>query len=147
MLPFSDHYLDVKNLRYQLLLSTDIDDQRTLQSDWTRGTTNHTKTKVVVSDASFLWWLSPCKKFKSLVDFFKMILMIRLWLKHQIFPRLGSFCRIIRNTVMHQFYVKKDINRSNVWQKLKTLFSRNFWAFYHKWEFFCKIWFRQFLTL
>ena len=54
MLPFSDDYLDVKNLRYQLLLSTDIDDQRTLQSDWTRGTTSHTKTKVVVSDASFL---------------------------------------------------------------------------------------------
>ena len=53
-------------------ISIDIDDQRTLQSDWTRGTTVHTHPKSVVSDAtSFLgvylhaknlrYWLTPFK--------------------------------------------------------------------------------------
>ena len=49
--------------KYQLIPSGDIDDQVLLQSDWTRGTTGHTQPKIVVSDATFLWWsLSPRKK-------------------------------------------------------------------------------------
>ena len=52
-------------------ISIDIDDQRTLQSDWTRGTTVHTHPKAVVSGATFPWGLSPCKKFKILIDSFQ----------------------------------------------------------------------------
>ena len=42
-----------KKLRYQLTLSRDNDNQRILQSDWMRGTTGHTQTNLVVSDATF----------------------------------------------------------------------------------------------
>ena len=45
-----------------LMPSRDIDDQRILQYDWTRHTTGHIQPKVVVSNPSFSWWLSPCKK-------------------------------------------------------------------------------------
>ena len=63
MLPFFNDYLYAKNLRYWLIPSTDIDDQRILECDWTWGTTGHIKSKVVVSDAPlFLWWLCLCKK-------------------------------------------------------------------------------------
>ena len=36
MLPSLDKYLHAKNLRYQLIFSRDINDQRILQSDWLR---------------------------------------------------------------------------------------------------------------
>ena len=49
----------------------DIDDQRILQSDWVRGITVHTQTKLVVSDATSLCWLSACKKSKRLADSFQ----------------------------------------------------------------------------
>ena len=41
MQSFFDDYLHVKNLRYQLIPSRDIDDQRIMQPDWIRGTTGH----------------------------------------------------------------------------------------------------------
>ena len=65
---FFDDYLDAKNLRYWLIPFTDIDDQWILQSNWTRGITEHTQPKVVVSDATFLWWLSSSKESKRLLD-------------------------------------------------------------------------------
>ena len=49
----------------------DIVDQRTLQSNWTRGTTSHTQPKSVVSDTNFLLWLSLCRKSKMLLDSFQ----------------------------------------------------------------------------
>ena len=52
-----------KKLRDQLILFRDIDEQRILQSDWTRGTTDQTQANVAVSDAN-PWWLTPCKKTK-----------------------------------------------------------------------------------
>ena len=57
-------------------LSQDIDDQRIMQSDWRREATPHTQPKVVVLDATFHWWLTPCKKTKIL-RFFPQILMIK----------------------------------------------------------------------
>ena len=42
-----------KNQRYWLVLSSDIVDQRILQSDWMKGPTGHMQPKVVVSDAAF----------------------------------------------------------------------------------------------
>ena len=36
MLPFRDDYLHALNLRYRLIPSRNIDDQRILQSDWLR---------------------------------------------------------------------------------------------------------------
>ena len=51
MLPFLDDYLHMKNLRYQLIPFKDIDDQRILKYDYTRGTL--AQSKVVVSDATF----------------------------------------------------------------------------------------------
>ena len=56
--------LHAQKVKYQLTLSRNIDDKRTLQSDWTRGTAGHTELKVVVSDATFPWSLTPCKKLK-----------------------------------------------------------------------------------
>ena len=46
----------------QFFPSRDIDDQRIQESDWPKGTSDHTQPKVLVSDATFLWWLSPTKK-------------------------------------------------------------------------------------
>ena len=39
-----DDYLRENSLRYPLIPSNDIDDQRIQKSDWTRGTTGHTQT-------------------------------------------------------------------------------------------------------
>ena len=52
MLPFLVNHFHVKNLRYRLIPSTAIDDQRILQSDWTKVTNGHTQSKVLVSDAA-----------------------------------------------------------------------------------------------
>ena len=48
-----------KKLRYQLILSRDATIK---EYDCIRGTTDHTKSKVAVSDPTFPWWLSSCKK-------------------------------------------------------------------------------------
>ena len=42
-----------KKLGYHLIHSRDIDDQRILQSDWTKGTTGHTHLKELALDAVF----------------------------------------------------------------------------------------------
>ena len=42
-----------KNLRYRPILSRDINDQRSLQSDWKREKTGHIRPKMVVSDVTF----------------------------------------------------------------------------------------------
>ena len=46
-----------------MVLSSDIVDQRILQSDWTSGTPGHIEPRVLVSDDTFPWWLSPSKKY------------------------------------------------------------------------------------
>ena len=53
MLPSLDGSLLAKILRDRLIRSSYIDDQRILQSDWTRSTTGYTQQKVVVSNAAF----------------------------------------------------------------------------------------------
>ena len=53
MLPSLDDQLHAIELRYYLILSRDIDDQRILQSAWKRDTTDHNQPKVVFSDATF----------------------------------------------------------------------------------------------
>ena len=53
MLPFFHNYLHAKDLRYSLIPSRYIDDQRILQSDWAKSTTGQTQLKVVISDAAF----------------------------------------------------------------------------------------------
>ena len=40
-------------LKYKLILSRDIEDQRIPLSDWMHDTTGHTQSEVVVSDANF----------------------------------------------------------------------------------------------
>ena len=52
MLPSLDYYLYAKDQRYCLVLSSDIVDQRTLQSDWASYTTGLTQSKMVVSGTS-----------------------------------------------------------------------------------------------
>ena len=61
MLPLHDDYLHAKILRDYRISSRDINGLRILQSNWMRGTTAHTQPKVVVSEATSLWWLSPTK--------------------------------------------------------------------------------------
>ena len=68
ILPSIAGYLQAKNIWYSLIPSRDIDDQRILRSDWTRDTTGNTQLKLAVSDPSFLWWLSPCKKSIASID-------------------------------------------------------------------------------
>ena len=53
MLISFDDYLHAEKLRHKLTLSQDIDDQRILQSDWTRCTSGHIQQKVVVLDPTF----------------------------------------------------------------------------------------------
>ena len=53
-----------ENRIYQLIHSDDIDDVRFPQSNSSRGTTSQTQPKVVVWDATFAWWLSPCKNLR-----------------------------------------------------------------------------------
>ena len=65
-----------------MILSTDINDQRILQSDWARGTTGRTQPKVVVSGATFTSWLSLCKKSKISSDSF-----LRYWWRKN--PAIG----------------------------------------------------------
>ena len=49
--------------KYHLILSTDIDDQRTLQSDGSKAqTTSHIQPKEGLSHVTFTWWLSPSTK-------------------------------------------------------------------------------------
>ena len=76
MLPFFDDYLHAKNLRYQLILFKEIDYQRILQSDWTRGAIGDTPPKEVVSYSNFPSWFSPCQKSmrKAIVHSFKRYL-------------------------------------------------------------------------
>ena len=57
-----------ERLSYQWILSRVIDNQRILQSDWTRGTPGHTQPKVVVLDATFSLGISPCQKTKISLD-------------------------------------------------------------------------------
>ena len=48
--------------RYKLITSTDTDDQRILESDWTRSKrTGHAQSGLLVLNATFSWWLSPCQ--------------------------------------------------------------------------------------
>ena len=53
MLPSLHEYFHAENLRYKLITSKYIDDQRILQSDWTRTKPGQTQSKVAVSDATF----------------------------------------------------------------------------------------------
>ena len=53
MLTSLDYYLHTKNLRYWLIPSRNIDDQRILSFDWTKDTTGCTQSKNIVADATF----------------------------------------------------------------------------------------------
>ena len=52
----------ISTQRYHLLFLIDIDDQRILQSDWTRGTSGHDQRNVLVPDTTFVWWRTPYRK-------------------------------------------------------------------------------------
>ena len=52
----------MKKLRNQMILFKETVDQRILQSNLTRSLTDHTQPKVVVSNATFPWWLTACIK-------------------------------------------------------------------------------------
>ena len=57
--------------RYHLLLTSDADNDRILESDWTKCTPGHTQTRVTVLDAIFPSWLYPCKKLKISIVYFQ----------------------------------------------------------------------------
>ena len=48
-----DDSLPEKKIKYQLILFTEIDDERILLSDWMRNKHGNNQTKVVFSDATF----------------------------------------------------------------------------------------------
>ena len=57
-----DDYLQTKNWRYHLVLSSFIANQRIPQSDWMWDTTATANQQMMVSIATFPWWLTRCKK-------------------------------------------------------------------------------------
>ena len=59
-----------KYLRCQLITSKENDDQRILQSGWTRTKPGQTQSKVVFLEATFLWRLSLSKSIKISIDSF-----------------------------------------------------------------------------
>ena len=57
MLTSLHYYVHAKNLRYQLIPSKGIDDQRILQSDWTRGISNQKwQRQLLTSFHHYLNW-------------------------------------------------------------------------------------------
>ena len=71
-----------KNQRYWMVPSSDNIGQKILKSDWIRRTHGHTKAKVLVSDATFAWSLSPCKNYDI------------IWLLHEILV-IKESCNLI----------------------------------------------------
>ena len=63
--------LAVVKQRYDFILSRYIGNQRICESDWPKATTAHTKPRLVVLNASFSLWLSPCKILKILIGCFQ----------------------------------------------------------------------------
>ena len=63
----------VKNV----LKGPDIDDQRIMESAWSKSTTGHTQPRAVVWNAAFPWWLSPCKKIRDINWFFLVLLQTK----------------------------------------------------------------------
>ena len=66
---------DNDQTRYQLFSSRYIDDQTITQSDWIKGTTDHTQPK----EATFPWLLSPSKESKR--TWSQMIKEPAIWLE------------------------------------------------------------------
>ena len=64
-LPLMSNSMQKKKLRYHSFLSRDFDDQRILQSEWTRGITGHFQPKEKVPDATLACWLPPYKKLRD----------------------------------------------------------------------------------
>ena len=99
--------------------------------------TGHIHPKVAVSDANFLWLLSPHKKSKKPVDPFQRYWQSKntvIWLAERIlgynwktrfFPHVGvcwCFHRIIKNNVLHLFYGKKNTSIKSFTKKKKKNF-------------------------
>ena len=124
MLPSLDDWLRAKKLRNYLILSRDFNDQRILQSDWTRALSGHTHSRVIVSDLTLSFWLSPCKNSKALVDSFQRY----WWSKNRAFylgkrynkPHrnrnaslrcyLPSMTTSMRKKLCHQMTLSQDID-------------------------------------
>ena len=68
MLPSLDDYLYAKNIRTHTILFRNIDDQRILQSDWSRGRIGHIPNKKMLT---FAYDYLHAKRSKILIDFFE----------------------------------------------------------------------------
>ena len=67
----------IKKLRNQMILFKEIVDQKILQSYLTRSLTDHTQLKVVVSNATFPWWLTACIKNYDITWFSPKMMIIK----------------------------------------------------------------------
>lgn len=115
-------YIHTKKLRYQLIPSRDIDDQGILESDWVKGTTDHTKPKVVVSDPA-CFSFPPWKISKVSIDFFQRY----WWTKIVVEKILGHYYPDMRFSHNHEKHChspspgyRRHINGINFWQKPKN---------------------------
>ena len=77
MLPCSDDYLYTKNLRYQLISSRNIVDQRIPQSDWTKGTPGNTQPKLAVLRCYLPSMIISTQKIKDIDWFLPVIMLIK----------------------------------------------------------------------
>ena len=75
---FFDGYLHAKKIWFEWIFCSYIDGQIILQSDWMTNTTVHTQPKVVVSDATLVWWLTPYIKKNDANQFFGYIVGQRI---------------------------------------------------------------------
>ena len=114
-------------------------------------------------DATFLWWLSPCKKYKILLDSFQR----NWWLKNiatcfsqsilchnwrtrfvvDISVEPDFFFQNHKDHCYAPFLGEKDTHGLIFGKMQKTLFWRNIWVFPPKWEYFWQIRLCQFLPL
>ena len=82
MLHFFNDYLIAKKLRYRLIPSRDIDNQRILQSNWMRSTIGHTKPKLKdLSDRSisFREIEDHSENFPQNEKFFEKLGFVNFW--------------------------------------------------------------------
>ena len=126
-----------------------------MKSDSIRSTTGNTQPKKVVSDGTFPWWFSPCKKSKRLLDSFQ-----RYWWSNNTGTLADSVLGHNWKTIFfsrHGVYAEwqycyapslglKKTSMDWIFGKSQSFFGGIFVFFPKKPGFVRKIWLRQFFS-
>ena len=110
------------------------------------------KPKVVHPDATFPWWLTPCKKWRFWLISSRDIddkRLVETTLSHNSrnrFSQIYNFRRIMENIVMHYFEGKKKHQWINLFGKSQENYFGRIFGFFSKLGISRKIRFCLFLT-